>query len=383
MVGGADGTAQEFDVDVARIKWPALKGAPVQVVTDRAQVTLEAISQPDWASGIGRDKYGLVANVTVEGVDFRMRWVPPGRFRMGSPENEEGRDDDEGPQHLVVHPQGFWLGETPVTQQLWEGVMGQNPARFKASFHPVEGVSWNDVKKFLAALQEKFDVSFDLPSEAEWEYACRAGTTTATYAGDLEILGRHNAPLLDKIGWYGGNCGVEFELPGGGDTSGWPEKQYNFKYGGTHAVGLKAANPWGMYDILGNVWEWCRDGQRKYSEQAQALTSPVGPQDPGVARVVRGGSWGYVARNLRAANRLAIGPGGAIGDLGFRLCRGPAPRTSPADPASRLAKGPGPIQGPAAGPQDGGGPEAQARAPEGSRAAPRGRSRRPKTPGEK
>src|SRR5262249_12534536 len=146
------------------------------------------------------------------------------------------------------------------TQALWEAVMGENPSYFRSSTRPVEQVSWNDCQEFVKKLNGSLDgLALALPSEAQWEYSCRAGTSTPTYAGDLNILGENNAPVLDGIAWYGGNCGVDFDLDNGVDISSWEEKQYDRVKGGTHAVGGKAPNGWGLYDMLGNVWEWCQD----------------------------------------------------------------------------------------------------------------------------
>ena len=182
---------------------------------------------PDWASGWGQDRYGVFVEFTWLEVTQRLRWISPGRFRMGSPEDEPGRYDDEGPRHQVTLTQGFWLFDTPCTQALWEAVMGKNPSRFQSPTRPVEQVSWDDVQQFLDQTNAKIpDLNLVLPSEAQWEYACRAGTETAIYTGELAILGENNAPALDPIAWYGGNSGVEFDLENGYDSSGWPEKQY-------------------------------------------------------------------------------------------------------------------------------------------------------------
>jgi formylglycine-generating enzyme required for sulfatase activity len=263
---------------------------------------------PAWASGWGQDAIAPWASITVGEVSQRLRWIPPGRSLMGSPTDEEGRYEDEGPQHEVRIDRGFWMFATPCTQALWETVMGANPSRFQSAKRPVEQVTWKDCQEFVARLNRRLaGLELALPSEAHWEYACRAGTTTATYAGDLEILEAHNAPLLDGIAWYGGNCGVGFELPNGHKMSSWDEKQYDFERGGTHAVGMKRANIWGLYDMLGNVWEWCADEYRLYSGG-----------ETFAGRVVRGGSWSSGAEPVRAACRRGIEPGGRSGSVGFR-----------------------------------------------------------------
>ena len=253
----------------------------------------------------------------------RLRWIPPGRFLMGSPPVEEGRYSYEGPQHEVTIAEGFWMFDTPCTQALWEALMGENPSEFKSPDRPVENVSWEDCRKFVEKINEKVDLekvglSLSLPSEAQWEYACRAGTTTATYAGPLKIEGEKNASILDAIAWYGGNSGIDFELSNGYDASKWPEKQFEFDKAGTHPVARKKANPWGLYDMLGNVWEWCKDvWVEDYTEKSRAAASA---DSASAHRVIRGGSWYDVARGVRGVPRplRALAPGLLPG---LPLCR--------------------------------------------------------------
>jgi len=251
----------------------------------------------------------------------RLRWIPSGTFKMGSPPDEPGRWDNEGPQHQVVLTQGYWLFDTPCSQALWQAVMGDNPSRFQTQERPVESVSWDQVNEFMEKINHRIpDLELVLPTEAQWEYACRAGTETATFRGAMEILGANNASVLDAIAWYGGNSGVGFELDSGFDSSDWPERQYPVDNRvGTHPVGGKAPDPQGLYDMLGNVWEWCRDGRREYDDTT--VIDPVGPMETGVKRTVRGGSWNSGARNMRAAVRRWGKPDIYMVSLGFRCAR--------------------------------------------------------------
>ncbi len=243
---------------------------------------------PSWAEAWGRDAFGVFAGFRVGAVEQRMRWIPAGSFVMGSPEGEEGRESDEGPQHRVVLTQGFWLADTPCTQALWREVVGDAPSDFKGPRRPVEGVSWDDVQRFCAQLGERVEgLRVGLPTEAEWEYACRA-----------DAPGRARYGELDAIAWYSDNS-----------------------EGQTADVARKQPNAWGLYDMLGNVWEWCHDGRRDYEDAEQ-----VDPVGRGPSRVIRGGSWAFPARGVRAAFRYWVRPGYRSRYLGFRLARGQALR---------------------------------------------------------
>lgn len=292
----------------------------VKLRTDCSSVTIASWTQEPWATAAGRDRYGLWADVSIEGIVVRFRYIPPGRFLMGSPESESGRSDNEGPQHEVTWTQGFWLEDAPCTQAVWERVMGWNPSRFASPDRPVEQVSWDDCLEFVKRLNERNPgLMARLPSEAEWEHACRAGTETATWRGDPEIRGERNVPVLNEIAWYSGNSGQNYELEDGDDSTGWQDKQYPDSKAGSHVVRRKQSNPHGLHDILGNVYEWCIDTDGQY--EAHAVTNPA-PQTVSRHRVTRGGAWGSSARFVRAAFRLGSPPSNRYGGLGFRLARG-------------------------------------------------------------
>ena len=266
-----------------------------------------------WAVEWGEDQHGMFMGFGVGEVVQRLRYIPPGRFLMGSPEGELGRWEDEGPQHVVELSEGYWLADTPCTQALWEAVMGQNPSEFVDPKNPVETVSWDDCQEFVRRLNEQVPgLHARLPSEAEWEYACRGGTSGATWVDELD--GERTATVLDPIAWYDGNSEDR-----------------------THPVGSKAANPFGLYDMLGNVWEWCEDRGGLYG--AAAVMDPRGPSE-GSSRVFRGGSWGSDARRVRAAYRGSAPPGDQLDNLGFRLARsqtGQTRRASPEKPVGGAA----------------------------------------------
>ncbi|MEP7127059.1 MAG: formylglycine-generating enzyme family protein [Byssovorax sp.] len=279
-----------------------------------------------WAAEWGEDRHGVFVGFAVGEVVQRLRWVPPGKFLMGSPEEQAGREENEGPQHEVELSDGFWLADTPCTQALWRAVIGSNPSQFGSPDRPVERVSWDDCKEFLERLGLLVPgLGARLPTEAEWEYACRAGTTTATWVGDLDIKGLNNASPLDAIAWYGGNSGHGFELKQGYDSSYWPEKRYQHTKAGSRPVRGKQPNPLGLHDMLGNVYEWCEDRYGEYN--ATTAMDPRGP-DVGSNRVFRGGSWSSQAGYVRAASHLGGDPSLRAAYLGFRLARS-QPRNPP------------------------------------------------------
>lgn len=223
---------------------------------------------------------------TVEGVSFTMIPVKSGTFMMGATDEQGSEaESDENPAHQVTLSD-FYIGETEVTQELWEAVMGSNPSRFKGAKRPVEQVSWDDCQGFIQELNALTGQHFRLPTEAEWEFAARGGNNdiVSKYAGSSAI---------DRVAWYDGNSGNK-----------------------THDVKTKKANELGLYDMSGNVWEWCNDWKGSYSSSAQ--TNPTGPSS-GSNRVSRGGSWYSNARGCRVSYRNSDCPSFRYADLGLRL----------------------------------------------------------------
>lgn len=218
------------------------------------------------------------------GVTMELVLIPAGSFVMGSP--PELGDGDEGPQHNVTLTRSFYLGKHEVTQAQWQQLMDSNPSHFKGAQRPVDTVSWDDCQRFLGKAAEKSGRKFSLPTEAQWEYACRAGTTTHWSFGSKAEAGR-------EFAWMAPNSG-----------------------GVTHPVGEKKPNAWGVHDLHGNIAEWCADRYANPYPKGDA-TDPIGSAT-GEARVVRGGAWGDHAENIRSAYRSCNGADGAHDGIGFR-----------------------------------------------------------------
>ena len=269
-------------------------GAPLKQVTGDVnkqvpagshRIVWDVLSEREKLSG-ANICFKVVANsgkFTVNGVSFEMVRVEGGTFRMGAT-SEQGSDayGDEKPVHSVTLS-SYYIGKTEVTQSLWQAVMGSNPSNYKGSDLPVECVSWNDCQEFIQKLNRLTGRNFRLPTEAEWEFACRGGNNSRgyKYSGSNDI---------DNVAWYWDNSGRK-----------------------THPVATKAPNELGIYDMSGNVWEWCSDWYTSYSQ-----TNPTGPQN-GSPRVYRGGCWLYDARGCRSSFRYGNGPTDRNFNLGLRL----------------------------------------------------------------
>jgi len=240
---------------------------------DRSIVTDARLADQIAAVGLPWRVYDRVSGI-------EMVLIPPGKYQRGASPNDGEAFDDERPAHDVTISQAFYLGVTEVTQAEWSKVMGNNPSYFKGDSLPVGQVSWDDIQSFLQR-----SPNLRLPTEGEWEYACRAGTAGSRYG------------QLDDVAWYSGSSGNQ-----------------------PHAVGGKRANAFGLHDMLGNVWEWCSDWYGAYSSRSQ--TDPQGPSK-GDRRVLRGGSWNNPDRYCRASLRFSHAPAGRYRNIGFRVARTP------------------------------------------------------------
>jgi formylglycine-generating enzyme required for sulfatase activity len=257
-----------------------------------------------------------------ETLNITMLWIPPGRFWMGSAASEMGREESEGPQHLV-QLQGFFLAQTPITQAQWRVVaqwqpregeppwersLAPEPSRFQGDQWPVEGVSWDDANEFCRRLSRRSGRTYALPSEAQWEYACRAGTTTPFHFGETISSELAN---YDATASYGEG----------------PKGEYREQ---TTEVASFPANAWGLHDMHGNVWEWCadhwHDNHEGAPEDGRAWVDEKAGEDE--RRLLRGGSWFDLPGRCRSAYRGRWRRDGRDHSVGFRLCGFPPGRSS-------------------------------------------------------
>ncbi|MFB3789670.1 MAG: formylglycine-generating enzyme family protein [bacterium] len=252
-------------------------------------------------------------NLPADAKPLEMVLIPAGTFMMGSPADERGRTDSEWPLHQVVLTKDFYIGRYEVTQAQYQAIMNSNPSYFSGKpNNPVEQVTWYDCAAFCNRLSERKGLTtvyneftwttnwnangYRLPTEAEWEYACRAGTTTRFSHGDVLECddGCGSCAIHDQYMWWCGNAGIQL-----------------------HEMGLKLPNPWGLYDMHGNVWEWCNDWWEDPSNRGPQ-TDPIGVNS-GLARVARGGSWGDGSSSCRSAGRYYWWPDNSHSLLGFRV----------------------------------------------------------------
>jgi formylglycine-generating enzyme required for sulfatase activity len=228
-------------------------------------------------------------------IGMKFVWIPPGSFMMGSPKEEKERGANET-QHKVTLSKGFYMGVYTVIQEQWQEVMGNNPSSFKGEKNlPVETVSWDDCQQFIKKLREKDKKPYRLPTEGEWEYSCRAGTTTPFHTGEAISTNQATYAVFKR--------GV------------FRSKATNISK--TTPVGRFPDNAWGLHDMHGNVWEWCQDWFGDYPQND--VIDPQGPENGG-DRVMRGGSWNDLPQHCRSAFRHRYEPGGRDHVVGFRLC---------------------------------------------------------------
>jgi formylglycine-generating enzyme required for sulfatase activity len=252
---------------------------------------------------LGCQAYAQAPKTITNSIGMKLVLIPKGTFKMGSPIEEEGGDDNEE-QHQVTISRDFFVGVTEVTQGEYEKIMGINPSHFQkrvirksdSSLYPVDTVSWEDAVEFCKRLSERLEEKeigrvYRLPTEAEWEYACRAGSKTSFSFGDDYLL-------LGEYAWFFENSNHQ-----------------------THPVGEKKPNAWGLYDMHGNVWEWCSDWHGEYPKGKK--TDPVGPKN-GSIRVGRGGCWIQGALDCRSAFRHGAPPSGRGYFSGFRVVMSPS-----------------------------------------------------------
>jgi formylglycine-generating enzyme required for sulfatase activity len=309
-------TGPDLPATAAEFQYPefsALSVQPLAVQTARLLQDGASGGKPSWRPERFSLQVPAYRECLAEGVELTMVQIPAGSFQMGSPEDEPGRSDDEGPQHLVSLP-SFFMAQTPITQAQWAVVaswrrvgrdLKPEPARFKGPNRPVEQVSWQEAQEFCLRLNERFNkrlgdgFSYGLPSEAQWEYACRAGSTTPFHFG---------VTLTPDLANYDGNYTY------GDGQKGLYRKE-------TTEVAIFPANQWGLHDMHGNVWEWCvdhwHDSYNFAPDNHLPWLIPGAPEDH--PRLLRGGSWCGHPGYCRSADRAHLLPGLVDSDVGLRV----------------------------------------------------------------
>ena len=307
MVKGTNGVAQttlpvgqhsfivfcdgyESEEGMVKLKASAPSNLQITLTKEAMAIQQSPVSQPTVAQQpVVQPTVANSDNISIpvkDGINIDMVRVEAGTFTMGATAEMKDPYDDEKPTHRVTLTNDYYIGKYEVTQALWQAVMGNNPSKFKGDNLPVEQVSWDDCQKFLSKLNRITSKTFRLPTEAEWEYAARGGNKSRGY----QYSGSNN---LSDVAWYDDNSGNK-----------------------THAVGTKQANELGIYDMSGNVEEWCQDWYGKYSSSSQV--NPTGANS-GSDRVIRGGSWYFITVQWRSSHRSYVSPGRRIGILGLRL----------------------------------------------------------------
>ena len=289
-MGANDNTCAFYHVNFFGQKDPKAKAAEeaclMKEAESKAKAEAERKAKAEAERKVKENKPEKIKTFQIGNVLFKMILVEAGTFTMGATSEMEDAWSEEKPTHQVTLTNDYYIGQTEVTQALWKAVMGRNPSYFKGNNKPVERVSWNDCKTFISKLNSLTGLKFRLPTEAEWEFAARGGNNSNHY----QYSGSND---LDDVAWYDDNSG---------DT--------------THDVATKQPNELGIYDMSGNVWEWCSDRYDDYSSSPQ--TNPTGPTS-GSDRVYRGGSWRDFARRCRSSRRYSIAPGYRSDILGLRL----------------------------------------------------------------
>ena len=307
MVKGTNGVAQttlpvgqhsyivfcdgyESEEGTVKLKASAPSNLQITLTKEATAIQQSKVSQPIVAQQpVAQTPITNGDNISIpvkDGISIDMVRVEAGTFTMGATSEMKDPWDDEKPAHQVTLTNDYYIGKYEVTQALWQAVMGNNPSNFKGDNLPVENVSWKDCQKFLSKLNNTTGKSFRLPTEAEWEYAARGGKKSRGY----QYNGSNN---LSDVAWYDDNSGKK-----------------------THAVGTKQPNELGIYDMSGNVWEWCQDRYGKYSSSSQV--NPTGANS-GSIRVIRGGGWSITAGFCRSSYRCFNAPGDRGSGLGLRL----------------------------------------------------------------